>query len=102
MQKITPFLWFNGNVEPAVRFYTGIFPNSKISNLSPQSATFQLEGQEIMILNGGPHYKLSPAVSLFVNCETQAEIDDLWEKLTADGGSPSKCGWLIDKFGLSW
>jgi predicted 3-demethylubiquinone-9 3-methyltransferase (glyoxalase superfamily) len=102
MQKITPFLWFEGNAEQAMNFYISIFPNSKIIASNAQSVTFQLEGQELMILNGGPHFKLSPAVSLFVRCETQAEIDDLWEKLLADGGSPSQCGWLTDKYGLSW
>ncbi len=102
MQKITPFLWFDGNVQEAVQFYTSIFPNSKVIGAPMQSATLQLEGQELILFNGGPHFKLSPAVSMFVNCETQAEIDDLWEKLLAGGGSPSQCGWLTDKYGLSW
>jgi predicted 3-demethylubiquinone-9 3-methyltransferase (glyoxalase superfamily) len=102
MQKITPFLWFEGNAEQAAQFYVSIFKNSKIINASPMSVTLELEGQRLMILNGGPHYKLSPAVSLFVNCETQLEIDDLWVKLTADGGADGRCGWLVDKYGLSW
>jgi predicted 3-demethylubiquinone-9 3-methyltransferase (glyoxalase superfamily) len=102
MQKITPFLWFEGNAEQAARFYISIFKNSKILSASPMSVTLELEGQRLMILNGGPHHKLSPAVSLFVHCETQPEIDDLWAKLTADGGADGRCGWLTDKYGLSW
>ncbi len=102
MQKITPFLWFNGNIFDAVTFYTSVFPHSEITEVSAQSATLQLEGQPLIIFNGGPHYKLSPAISMFVNCETQQEIDNLWEKLTTNGGKDSRCGWLIDKYGLSW
>jgi predicted 3-demethylubiquinone-9 3-methyltransferase (glyoxalase superfamily) len=102
MQKITPFLWFEGNAEQAAQFYISIFKNSKILSASPMSVTLELEGQRLMILNGGPHHKLSPAVSLFVHCETQLEIDDLWTKLTADGGADGRCGWLVDKYGLSW
>jgi predicted 3-demethylubiquinone-9 3-methyltransferase (glyoxalase superfamily) len=102
MQKITPFLWFENNAEEAMNFYVSIFPNSKIISVSKQSVQFQLEGQELMILNGGPHFKLSPAVSMFVNCETQKEIDRLYEQLLAGGGEPSRCGWLTDKYGLSW
>jgi predicted 3-demethylubiquinone-9 3-methyltransferase (glyoxalase superfamily) len=102
MQKITPFLWFEDNAEQAAQFYISIFKNSKIISASPMSVTLELEGQRLMILNGGPHHKLSPAVSLFVNCETQLEIDGLWEKLTADGGADGRCGWLVDKYGLSW
>ena len=102
MQKITPFLWFDGNIEEATAFYTSIFPHSEVTEVSAQSATLQLEGQTLIIFNGGSHYKFSPAVSMFVNCETQQEIDDLWEKLTANGGEDSRCGWLIDKYGLSW
>lgn len=113
MQKITPFLWFNDNLEEAVNFYTSIFKNSKVLSMSrlPEgtpgpagkvmTATFQLEGQEFMALNGGPEYKFTEAISLFVNCETQKEVDDLWDKLSADG-EPGQCGWLKDKFGLSW
>ena len=114
MPKITPFYWFDSNAEEAMKFYTSIFKNSKVGNVSrygevgpgPKGsvlvATISLEGQELMLLNGGPHYKLSPAASLEVNCETQEEIDYYWDKLTADGGKPSRCGWLEDKFGLSW
>ena len=113
MQKITPFLWFNDNAEEAMNFYLSIFKNSKVGSVSRygdagpgpkgsvMSATFQLEGQEFMALNGGPHYKFTPAISLYVNCETQAEVDELWEKLSA-GGRKDRCGWLQDKFGLSW
>jgi predicted 3-demethylubiquinone-9 3-methyltransferase (glyoxalase superfamily) len=113
MQKITPFLWFNDNAEEAVNFYTSIFKHSKISNIarcgeagpgpkgSVMSATFQLEGQEFIALNGGPHFTFSPAISFFVNCETQEEVDEFWEKLS-EGGQKSRCGWLQDKFGVSW
>jgi len=113
MQKITPFLWFDGQAEEAANFYTSIFKDSKILNIArygeagpgPKGtvmmATFQLEGQKFMALNGGPTYTFSPAISLFVDCETQAEVDELWEKLSA-GGSEVQCGWLKDKFGLSW
>jgi predicted 3-demethylubiquinone-9 3-methyltransferase (glyoxalase superfamily) len=113
MQKITPFLWFNNNAEEAVNFYTSIFKNSKIVNISRygeagpgpkgtvMSATFELNGQEFMALNGGPHFSFSPAISLFVRCETQQEVDEFWEKLSA-GGKKERCGWLTDKYGLSW
>jgi predicted 3-demethylubiquinone-9 3-methyltransferase (glyoxalase superfamily) len=113
MQKITPFLWFDSQAEEAANFYVSLFKNSKILNIarygdagpgpkgSVMLATFQLEGQDFMALNGGPTYTLSPAISLFVSCETQAEVDELWEKLTA-GGSEVQCGWLKDRFGLSW
>ena len=113
MQKITPFLWFDGKAEEAANFYVSIFKNSKILNLahygeagpgpkgSVMLATFQIEGQKFMALNGGPHYTFSPAISFYVDCETQAEVDELWEKLTA-GGSDVQCGWLRDKFGVSW
>ena len=114
MQKITTFLWFDDDAEEAMKFYTSIFKNSKILSTSrypegsPGNAgtlmtgTFQLEGQEFMALNAGPEFKFTEAISLFVNCETQQEVDDLWAKLTADGGEESQCGWLKDKFGLSW
>lgn len=113
MQKITPFLWFNDNAEEAMNFYVSIFKNSQILHVNRlggaepgaegavMTATFQLEGQEFMALNGGPHFKFTEAISLFVSCETQAEVDELWAKLTA-GGEESQCGWLKDKFGLSW
>ena len=112
-QKIVPFLWFDGNAEEAMRFYTSIFKNSKIVSTTRygdagpgpagtvMSGTFRLEGQDFYALNGGPQYKFTPAISLFVNCETQEEVDELWEKLSA-GGETSRCGWLTDKFGVSW
>jgi predicted 3-demethylubiquinone-9 3-methyltransferase (glyoxalase superfamily) len=102
MPKITPFLWFDHQAAEAAAFYCAVFPNSTLVSQSAQSVTLILEGQRLNLLNGGPHYRLSPAFSLFVSCETQAEIDDLWQKLTADGGAPSRCGWLVDKYGLSW
>ena len=107
MQKITPFLWFNGQAEEAADFYVSVFRNSKIVSLmGPKgkalSVTFQLEGQEFHALNGGPAHKFTPAISLFVSCETQAEVDELWGKLLAGGGREDQCGWLQDKFGLSW
>ena len=117
MQRITPCLWFNDNAEEAVKFYTSIFKNSSITGVShygedgakasgrPKGTvltiTFQLDGQEFMALNGGPHFKFTPAISLMVYCKTQGEIDDLWEKLSA-GGRIEQCGWLTDKYGLSW
>ena len=101
MQKITPFLWYNGRVEEAVALYTSVFPNSRVLSASPMSATVEIEGQPLIILNGGPHHALSPAVSLYVNCETQPEVDRLWTQLV-DGGAESRCGWLVDRFGLSW
>jgi len=112
-QKITPFLWFDGKAEEAMNFYVSIFKNSKVVQLTRygdagpgpkstvMSAIFQLEGQEFYALNGGPQFKFSPAISLFVNCETQQEVDELWEKLSA-GGKTNRCGWLDDKFGLTW
>ena len=113
MQKITPFLWLDDNAEEAVNFYTSIFPNSKIVNLSrygdagpgPKGqvmvATFELAGQRFMALNGGPRHKFTEAISLMVNVETQAELDNLWTKLLP-GGREDACGWLKDKYGLSW
>ena len=113
MQKITPFLWFDGRVEEAIEFYTSIFKNTRISNISRDkesspgekgkimSATFELEGQQFMALNGGPHFNFTPAISFFVNCESQEEVDDLWARLS-EGGEKSRCGWLKDKFGISW
>jgi predicted 3-demethylubiquinone-9 3-methyltransferase (glyoxalase superfamily) len=102
MQKVMPFLWFEGNALEAANFYVSIFKNAKIISPSPMSVTLELEGQRLIIFNGGPHHKLNSAVSLFVSCETQPEIDDLWTKLTADGGADGRCGWLTDKYGLSW
>jgi predicted 3-demethylubiquinone-9 3-methyltransferase (glyoxalase superfamily) len=112
-QKITPFLWFNNSAEEAMNFYVSVFRNSKIVNVSrygdagpgPKgtviSGTFQLAGQQFHALNGGPQYKFTEAISLFVNCESQEEVDELWEKLSK-GGEKSRCGWLKDRFGLSW
>jgi predicted 3-demethylubiquinone-9 3-methyltransferase (glyoxalase superfamily) len=113
MQKITPFLWFDNQAEEAMNYYCSIFKNSKIGNLTRygeagpgaqgtvMSATFQIEGQEFMALNGGPLFAFTEAISFYVNCETQAEVDELWEKLT-EGGEEVQCGWLKDKYGLSW
>lgn len=107
MQKITPFLWFDNNAEEAMNFYTSVFKNAKISNImrhddKVMTATFELEGQEFMVLNAGPQFQFNEAISFFVKCEDQAEVDYFWEKLTADGGQESQCGWLKDKYGLSW
>jgi predicted 3-demethylubiquinone-9 3-methyltransferase (glyoxalase superfamily) len=113
MSKITPFLWFDNNLGEAIEFYTSIFKNSKVSNIvtyndvsagpveKVTTATFELEGQQFMALDGGPMFKFTEAVSFFVSCNDQAEIDYYWEKLT-EGGEESRCGWLKDKFGLSW
>ena len=113
MQKVTPFLWFDHQAEEAANYYVSIFKNSKILSVSryaegaPRPAgtamtvTFELDGQEFMALNGGPEFKFTEAISLFVNCETQEEVDAYWEQLSA-GGEESQCGWLKDKFGLSW
>jgi predicted 3-demethylubiquinone-9 3-methyltransferase (glyoxalase superfamily) len=113
MQKITPFLWFDGNAEEAMNFYVSVFKNSKIVRVSRfgeggpgpkgtvMSATFQLDGQDFFALNGGPQFTFSPAISFFVNCETQQEVDELWERLS-EGGKKDRCGWLKDKYGLSW
>jgi predicted 3-demethylubiquinone-9 3-methyltransferase (glyoxalase superfamily) len=100
-QKITPFLWFDGQAEEAARFYASIFRNSKIESVTSMAATFRLDGLEFIALNGGPQFKFTEAVSFLVSCETQEEIDYFWEKLSA-GGSSGRCGWLKDKFGLSW
>jgi predicted 3-demethylubiquinone-9 3-methyltransferase (glyoxalase superfamily) len=113
MHKIRPFLWFDGKAEEAARFYTAIFANSRIvevmryGNAGPgppgsvMSVTFELEGKEFVALNGGPQFSFTPAISFFVSCETQAEVDALWDRLVA-GGQPQRCGWLTDKFGLTW
>lgn len=100
--KVTPFLWFDSNAEEAVRFYTSVFENSKIIQINPMVSTFELDGQRLMALNGGPHFKFNEAVSFYVNCETQKEVDYYWEKLLSGGGKESQCGWLKDRFGLSW
>ncbi|HEV8483323.1 MAG TPA: VOC family protein [Blastocatellia bacterium] len=113
MQKITPFLWFDNNAEEAMNFYVSVFKNSEIVSVTRygeggpgpkgtvMTGTFHLDGQDFMALNGGPHFKFTEAISLFVNCETQQEVDELWEKLS-EGGAKSQCGWLKDKYGLSW
>ena len=118
MQKITPFLWFDDQAEDAVKFYTTVFENSKVGRIlrygeeaakassrstgSVLTIEFEIEGQKFVALNGGPQFRFNESVSFVVNCETQKEVDYFWEKLTADGGEESQCGWLKDKFGLSW
>src|SRR4051812_27184698 len=114
MQKILPFLWFNDNAEEAMNYYLSIFKDAKLLNASRYGeggpgpagklmvATFSIEGQEFMVLNGGPHYKITPAVSFLVHCDTQEELDRYWTALTANGGQEVECGWLTDKFGVSW
>ncbi|QOF81502.1 VOC family protein [Variovorax sp. 38R] len=114
MQKIIPCLWFDGNGEDAVKFYTAIFPKSRLTDtllwgdVNPTkkgkllTATFELDGQSFMVLNGGPEYKITPAISLIVTCETQEEVDYYWDKLLEGGGQPVQCGWLTDRFGVSW
>ena len=113
MQKITPFLWFNDNLEEAMNFYTSVFKNAKVDWTrkygaegpgkpgSLMTATFEIEGQKFMGINGGPVFQFTPAISFFVDCKTQEEVDDLWEKLS-EGGEKGQCGWLKDKYGLSW
>lgn len=114
MHKIHPFLWFETQAEEAMTFYTSVFKNSKIGNVTryPEggpmpagtviTAEFELEGMRFTALNGGPHHKFTDAISLFVDCRDQAEVDYYWDKLTADGGKPIQCGWLVDKYGISW
>ncbi|MET4511769.1 VOC family protein [Bradyrhizobium sp. I1.7.5] len=102
MTSITPFLWFANNVQEAVAFYKAVFPNAKVETVSDSMAVFELEGQRFRALNGGPQYRFTEAVSFFISVETQAEVDYFWSRLTADGGEESRCGWLKDKFGLSW
>jgi len=113
MQKITPFLWFDDKAEEAANFYVSIFKNSRVGRVTRygegapgpkgkvMSVTFELDGQEFYALNGGPMFSFTPAISFFVNCETQQEVDELWRNLSA-GGEESRCGWLKDKYGLSW
>jgi len=118
MQKITPFLWFDNQAEEAMNFYASVFKNSKVGKVtryseeaskasgkpagSVMTGTFTINGQEFIVINGGPQFKFNMAISFVVNCENQNEIDELWTKLTADGGMEINCGWLTDKFGLSW
>ena len=108
MQKITPFLWFDSQAEEAMNFYSSVFKESKVLSVTPgpdgtaMSVNFELLGQEFLGLNAGPTFKFNEAVSFFVSCDTQAEVDELWGKLTADGGEEGRCGWLKDKYGLSW
>lgn len=102
MQKITTFLWFDNQAEEAAKFYVSLFKNSKIVTSNPMMVIFELDGQTFYALNGGPQFKFTEAISLFINCEDQAEIDHFWNKLTANGGEESMCGWLKDKYGLSW
>ncbi len=101
MAKVTPFLWFEGNMRAAVDFYMSVFKQARVMSTSPMSATFELLGQEFMALNAGPHHKFNEAVSFFVSCDDQAEVDYYWERLSAGGGE-QPCGWVKDKFGLSW
>src|SRR5690242_95293 len=101
VSSITPFLWFDNNLAEAAKFYVSLFPGSRIEGLSPMGGTFVLAGQRFMGLNGGPMYRFSPAVSFFVVCRDQAEVDRLWKALEK-GGKPSRCGWIDDKFGLTW
>ncbi len=114
MQRITPFLWFNDKAEEAANFYVSTFKNSKIKSVARygeggprpkgtvMTVTFRLNGQDFMALNGGPEFSFSPAISFFVDCRDQKEVDDLWEKLSSDGGEKQQCGWLKDKYGISW
>ena len=114
MQKISPFLWFDGQAEEAVNFYLSVFPHAKASKVlrfgdagpGPKgavlTASFELDGQEFTAINGGPEYKFTPAISFMIPCDTQQEVDDYWRKLTAGGGEPVQCGWLKDKYGVSW
>jgi len=113
-QKITPFLWFDGNAEEAVNYYLSVFPDAKLGEVSCYGegmpmpagtvlvANFTLFGQEFGAINAGPEFKFTEAISFMIDCKDQAEVDYYWDKLTADGGEPSQCGWLKDKFGLSW
>ena len=102
MQKVTPFLWFDANLEEVVAFYAGVFPNLSVEHLSSMNATFKIGDQEFMALNGGPQFKFNEAVSFFIRCDSQDEIDSFWQKLTNEGGVEGRCGWLKDKFGVSW
>lgn len=101
-QSPVPFLWFERDAEEAARFYCSIFPDSKIDSATPMVVNFHLAGRPFMALNGGPHYKLNPSFSMFVSCKDQPEVDRLWDHLLANGAKPDHCGWLVDRFGLSW
>lgn len=111
MKKVTPFLWFTDQAEPAAKLYVSLLPRSKITRVQRHqgakkgpafSVSFTLAGQDFIALNGGPHYSLTPAFSMYVDCADQKEVDRLWKKLLANGGKESRCGWLTDRFGLSW
>lgn len=102
MVTVTPFLWFNNNLREAVAFYKTVFPDARIEGVSDFMATFELAGQRFNALNGGPKYSFNEAVSFFISVDTQEDVDYFWTKLTADGGEESRCGWLKDKYGLSW
>jgi predicted 3-demethylubiquinone-9 3-methyltransferase (glyoxalase superfamily) len=102
MPIVTPFLWFNHNAEEAMRFYVSVFPNSELLGTSPLVVRARLDGQEVIGLNGGPQFSFTEAFSFFITCKTQEEVDRYWSALTANGGKPGRCGWLKDKYGLSW
>jgi predicted 3-demethylubiquinone-9 3-methyltransferase (glyoxalase superfamily) len=114
MSKITPCLWFDGRIDEAAKFYTSVFPDAKVKHTAeygdgaplpkgtPLTVTFEIAGQDFMLLNGGPYFRINEAVSFYVHCKDQTEVDYYWSKLTADGGAESMCGWLKDKFGVSW
>jgi predicted 3-demethylubiquinone-9 3-methyltransferase (glyoxalase superfamily) len=102
MTSITPFLWLDNNVPEAVAFYKSVFPNARVEAVSDFMATFELEGQKFHALNGGPKFRFNEAISFFISVETQEQVDYFWSRLTADGGAESQCGWLKDRFGLSW
>ena len=102
MPKITPFLWFDAPLDEPIAFYQSVFETFRVISRSPMSASFEIEGQRFNVLNGGPRYQFNEAVSFVIDCEDQGEVDYYWERLTADGGAESMCGWLKDKYGLSW
>jgi predicted 3-demethylubiquinone-9 3-methyltransferase (glyoxalase superfamily) len=101
MPKITPFLWYDNQAEEAANFYVSIFKNSRVIDVTPMVVSFELEGQPFLALNGGPQYTFTEAISLYISCETQDEVDELWAKLS-EGGTDTQCGWLKDRYGLSW
>ena len=101
MAKISPFLWFEGNMQEAVKFYLSVFKDAQLVSMNPGMATFELLGQKFLALNAHPHHKFNDAISFFIDCDTQADVDYYWDKL-AEGGSHQQCGWLKDRFGLSW